>query len=65
MKVIPATIEKYISFIKFVKGTQIRFSFIDSFRFLNSSLEKLASYLNNDDKTFYDLNSQNQKNLIC
>ena len=50
IKVIPTTLEKYISIIKYVENTAVRFSFIDSFRFLNSSLDKLASYMDNGSK---------------
>ena len=35
IKVIPATLEKYIAFIKYVNNTKIRYTFNDSFRFLN------------------------------
>ncbi|XP_077278612.1 uncharacterized protein LOC143906406 [Temnothorax americanus] len=50
---LPITKEKYISFTKNVKSTEdkdmktcIKLRFIDSYKFLSTSLEKLASFLN-------------------
>jgi hypothetical protein len=58
LHVIPVTDQNYVAFIKTVKASiekdwdfqkisrcQIKFKFLDSFRFMASSLDKLASYL--------------------
>ncbi|XP_070152494.1 uncharacterized protein [Polyergus mexicanus] len=56
INLLPITKEKYISFTKHVKDTiegsdsrsDIKLRFIDSYKFLSTSLEKLISFLNND-----------------
>lgn len=51
VRLIPENKEKYISFTKDIKGSAIKFIFIDSFRFMPTSLEKLASYLEEKPRT--------------
>ncbi len=50
ISVIPINKERYLSLTKHVKNTNIKFRFIDSLKFMQSSLENLASCLNDRDK---------------
>lgn len=74
-KVIPITTEKYLSIIRTIPNSNgqfremIKFKFIDSFRFMNTSLDTLASKIpsvkkrNLMRKHFFNVN-ENQLNLL-
>lgn len=66
VKLLPVNKETYISSIKEFDGMNVCIRFIDSFRFMASSIEKLASYLTVDDKritrSFYQ--NDEQFNLV-
>lgn len=62
VKVVAQTIESYIAIYKHIENSRIRYAFIDSFKFLNTSLDSLVSLLDKE-KDFGLLNNFYDKNL--
>jgi hypothetical protein len=55
IKLLPINKEKYISFTKYVAGTNVSLRFVDSFRFMSQPLGKLSSNLQNEQKSITKL----------
>ncbi|CAH1109243.1 unnamed protein product [Psylliodes chrysocephalus] len=68
ISILPINMEKYISFTQYDSETNIKFRFIDSYRFMGASLDELVNTLTvenlqNLKKEFNDLNEENFKLL--
>lgn len=66
VELLPINKETYISFKKKIDGTKVNLKFIDSYRFMSTSIDELAKYVDNKDKRitqrFY--NSREQFELV-
>jgi hypothetical protein len=55
IKLLPINKGKYISFTKYVAGTNVSLRFVESFRFMSQALGKLTSNLQNEQKSITKL----------